>query len=70
MVIDEKTSVVLDATHRTAVAPMLKLRFVVAMKIDYFDNRIQLGAWNRVFRGEFDSVAGLISCNYLCWRTS
>ena len=59
IVIDEKTSVVLDGTHRTAVARMLKLRFVLAMKVDYFDNRIQLGVWNRVFRGEFDSVVGL-----------
>jgi len=31
------------------------------MKVDYFDDRIQLGAWNRVFRGEFDSVIGLLS---------
>ena len=40
---------------------MLKLRFVLAMKVDYFDNRIQLGARNRVFRGEFDSLVGLLS---------
>ena len=43
IVIDEKTSVVLEGTHRTAVARMLKLRIALAMKVDYFDNRIQLG---------------------------
>ena len=31
------------------------------MKVDYFDDRIQLGAWNRVFRGEFDSVVDPLS---------
>lgn len=64
IIVDEKTSVVLDGMHRTEVARLLKLKFVLAMKVNYSDSRIQLGTWTRVIQGKLEFALNLAEVEF------
>ena len=56
IIVDRKTSVVLDGMHRTSVMKQLGCRFTCVCMLDYFDPRIKVQRWCRIIPKPFDHV--------------
>ena len=50
VVVDKRSRVILDGHHRVAVAKKLKLKFVPAMVVDYFDPQIRVFFRRKTFK--------------------
>ena len=53
VIVDERTLVVLDGTHRVEALKTLGCKRVVVCLIDYEDPRVSLGCWYRTLKGSF-----------------
>lgn len=60
VLIDKKSFVVLDGTHRVYVLRKLGYEYVVAGLVDYSDPRIKLKRWFRVFEGPKMKILNLL----------
>lgn len=54
IIVDRKTSVVLDGMHRTSIMKQLGCRFTCVCMLDYFDPRIKVQRWCRIIPKPFD----------------
>lgn len=58
--VDGASGVVLDGTHRLAVARTLGFRYVPAMIVDYYSRDVWLGVWAKLFRGDMGSAISVL----------
>lgn len=59
--VDEASRVVLDGTHRLAVAKSLGLKSVPAVLVDYGSSEVGLQVWAKLFRGDVDKAVAALS---------
>jgi len=56
LVVDKKTSVVLDGNHRLKVLSIIECPLAACQQVDYDDPRIKVGTWNLAINKPLDQI--------------